>query len=105
MKSKLLVGSITIVVILIMLSFNSVVGYSSVRSTTGIESPLFKVRTNRAIGGESKILTSNYFGRGNTLPFPKRDDKAVMIQKVVDGIRTMDDKTFESFITSLINNA
>ncbi|UCF12919.1 MAG: hypothetical protein JSW06_01345 [Thermoplasmatales archaeon] len=66
---------------------------------------MFKVRTNRAIGEESKELTCKYVGIGNTLPFPERDDKAVMIQKVADRISKMDDNTFERFITYIINHA
>ena len=103
MNKKIIISSIIAVAILIGISFTSVVGYSSVRSTTGKESPLFNIRTNSAIGEESKILTSNYVGRGNTLHFPKRNDKAVMVQKVVDTIRKMDDKTLEKFISSLIS--
>ncbi len=104
MDRKILVGSIIAVAILVLVSFTSVVGYQSVESNMS-NSPLFNIRTSRAIGEESKILTSNYFGRGYTLPFPKRDDKAVMFQKVVDAIRKMDDETFQKFIATFINHA
>ncbi len=105
MDRKILVGSIIAVAILVLVSFTSVVGYSSVKSTTGKESPLFNIRTNRAIGKEDQVLTSNHVGKGNTLPFPKRDDKEILTQKAVDIIRMIDDKTFDKFIASIIASA
>ncbi|UCF13017.1 MAG: hypothetical protein JSW06_01860, partial [Thermoplasmatales archaeon] len=54
-------------------------------------------------GKESKDLNRRYVGKGNTLPFPERDDKTVLVQKVIDNIRRMDDKTFERFIASVID--
>lgn len=102
MKKKIFIGSIIAVIILVLVSFTSVVGYNSVESNVKA-SPLFKVRTNRAIGAESKGLTCRYVGKGNILPFPERDDKSVLTQKVVDSIRKMDDKTFERFIAYVID--
>jgi hypothetical protein len=103
MNKKILIGSIIAVVILVLVSFTGVVGYSSVKSNSGKVSPLFSVRTNRAIGEESKDLTCNYIRMGNILPFPKRDDRTVTIQKVIDSIRRMDDETFENFIAYIID--
>ncbi|UCF12237.1 MAG: hypothetical protein JSW06_09370 [Thermoplasmatales archaeon] len=106
MKKKILIGSIIAVVILILVSFAGVVGYQTTKSSTIVRaSPLFNIRTNRAIDEESKDLTCEYIGIGNTLPFPERDDKSVLTQKVVNRIRLMDDETLERFIAYLINNA
>ena len=104
MNKKILIGSIIVVVILILVSFTGVVGHRTTSSTIAKASPLFAVRSNRAIGEQSKVLTCNYIRKGNTLPFPKRDNRAVMVQKVVDSIRNMDDKSFEKFIAYIINN-
>ena len=104
MDRKILVGSIVAVAILVGVSFTSVVGYSSVKSNSGKESPLFKVRSDRAIGEESKILTSNYASKENTLPFPNLNDRSGSVNKIVNSIRIMDDKTYETFIISLISN-
>ena len=104
MKKKILIGSIIAVVILVLVSFTSVVGYNSVKSNVKT-SPLFKVRTNRAIGEESKDITCMFVGKGITLLFPKRDDKSVLTQKVVDRINRMDDKTFERFIKCIEDGA
>jgi len=47
MKKKIIVGSIIAVVILLLVSFTSVVGYQSVESDSKIVLPLFKVRNNQ----------------------------------------------------------
>ncbi|UCF12212.1 MAG: hypothetical protein JSW06_09245 [Thermoplasmatales archaeon] len=106
MKKKILIGSIGAVIILVLVSFTGVVGYQTTKSSTIAKaSPLFKVRTNRAIGEESKELTCDYFGKGSTLPFPERNKKVIIVQRVIDRIRLMDDKTFERFISNIINHA
>ena len=53
MNKKILIGSIIAVAILIGISFISVVGYNSVESNAKA-SPLFNIRTQRAIDGERK---------------------------------------------------
>ncbi len=103
MDIKILVGSIIAIVILVGVSFTSVVGYSIVKSTTGKESPLFDIRANRAIGEESKVLTGNYVGKGNALTITKKDGSEVLTRIIIDNIRMMDDKTFEKSIAFLID--
>lgn len=105
MKKKMIIGSIIAVVILVLVSFTGVVGYQTIQSSSIAKaSPLFKVRTNRAIGEDSKDITCKYIGKGYTLPFPERDDRALIVKKVIDRISKMDDETFERFIAYLINN-
>ncbi|UCF12879.1 MAG: hypothetical protein JSW06_01145 [Thermoplasmatales archaeon] len=106
MKKKILIGSIVPVVILVLVLFTGVVGYQTSKSSTIAKaSPLFKIRTNRAVDRENKVLNCRYVGKGNLLPFPKRDDKTVLVQKVIDRIRLVDDKTYEKFIANIINHA
>jgi len=103
MNKKIIIGSIIAVVILIGVSLTSVIGYSSVKSNSIAEtSPLFDIRTNRAIGEEKKELTCNYVGKENTLLFPKRDDRIVLTKKVIDTIGKMDDETFEKLLSYII---
>ena len=64
MNKKILLGSIIAAVILVLVSFTSVVGYSSVKSTSGKASPLFSIRTSRAIDEETKDFTCDYVGKG-----------------------------------------
>jgi hypothetical protein len=59
MNNKILTGSIIAVAILILVSFTSVVGYSSVESD-GKSSPLFNVRSSRAIDKNGKVFTTDY---------------------------------------------
>ncbi|UCF13417.1 MAG: hypothetical protein JSW06_03950 [Thermoplasmatales archaeon] len=103
MNKKILLCSIVSVVILILVSFTSVIGYRSIESDVKV-SPLFNIRSSKAIGKESKDLTSDYVGKGkeNILSIPKRDSETSRIQKIIDMICKMDDKTFNKFINSAI---
>ncbi len=102
MDRKIIVGSIITVAILVGVSFTSVVGYSSVKTISVKESPLFNIRTKGAIGEENKELTCNYVGKENTLLIPKRDDRIVLTKKVIDTIGKMDDETFEKLLSYII---
>jgi hypothetical protein len=104
-KKAIIGGSIGAVVLLVLCSLVNVVGYESVKSTEANESPLFSVRTKRAINQESKSsLTSDYLGKDfNTLLFPLRDNRTALIQKFINKIRTMDDDTFNRFIDYTVN--
>ena len=105
MNNKILIGSIIAVVILVLVSFTGVVGYQSVKSTSAINSPLFYVRSSRAIDEESKDIASDYVGKGeeSVLSIPKRDGRTALGQKFIDRISEMDDETSKQLITFLIN--
>jgi len=104
-KSPLIGVSVCAVVLLVVASLSNVVGYQTVKSTAVNDSPLFSVRTKRAInqvGGDT--LTFNYLGKGQySMPFPVIDNRTELIQKVIDRIRTMDDDTFNRFIDYAVN--
>ena len=58
MNKKILIGSIIAVVILVLVSFTGVVGYQTTKSSTiSKASPLFSVRSKRAIYEESEALS------------------------------------------------
>ena len=100
MNKKILLGSIVAVVILILVSFTGVVGYQTTKSSTIAKaSPLFTIRSSRAIDEESKDLTCDYVGKGNNvvIPFLTRT-RTKPIQKFMQRIRTMDDKRFDRFL-------
>ena len=105
MNSKSSICCIGLAVVIITTSFAAAVGFQTVKSNSAINSPLFVVRSKRAVDEENKVLTCKYVGKGITLPFPKWDDKTIMIQKVIDRISKMDDKTFEKFIVHIIDSA
>jgi len=94
MKKNILVGSIIAVAILMAVSFTSVVGYSSVASNSVMNSPLFHMRTSRAIGQQSKDIHRQYITKGSIVWFPAQDEKTIVTQEIVDRIRKMDEKTF-----------
>lgn len=102
MKKNIFVGSIIAVAILILVSFTSVIGYTTIKSDSISSSPLFNVRTNRAIGEQSTVIHRQYINKGISLWFPTQDEKTIVAQEIVDGIRRMDEQSFEKFITVVI---
>ena len=103
MNNKILIGSIIAVVILLLVSFTGVVGYQTTKSSTiARASPLFSIRTKRAIDEESKDLTCDYVGKGNTMSFPARNSRTALYQKVMDRISRMDDNVFNKFIELVV---
>jgi len=106
MNKKILIGSIIAVAILVLVSFTGVVGYQTTKSSTIAKaSPLFTVRSSRAIDEESKDFTCDYVGKGedNFLSIPKRDDKIVLVQRFIDIMSKKDDKTFKVYLYLIIN--
>jgi len=101
MEKRILIGSIIAVVLLVLVSFTSVVGYSSVKSDSKIESPLFGIRTNKAINNKQDAVTSDYIGKGKAINIllPKRNDKALLIEKFVNFIQRMDEKSFNKLLS------
>jgi len=95
MKKKILIGCIIAVALLTLVSFSSVVGYSSVKSDNKVLSPLFGIRTNRAINNKQDAIESDYIGKGkkNVIPLPIRDEKMILLQKVVNKISKMDEQS------------
>ena len=103
MKKKILIGSIIAVVILILMTFTSVVGFQSVKSNSKIHSPLFKIRSERVSNTAQKRFLSNYIGKEDdiTISFPTRDNKTSSILKIMNNIINMDDETFHRFIDKI----
>jgi hypothetical protein len=90
--------SLCAVVLLVLGSLSNVVGYQSVKSTVN-DSPLFNIRTQRATNQQTNSITSQYIGmgRGSPLQFQSRDSRIEQLNKVIDVISKMDDKTFTRF--------
>ena len=102
MNNKILMGSIIAVSLLIGVSFTSVVGYNSVDSDVKI-SPLFNIRSSRAINQCGKGFTTDYIGKGNTFWIPRYDSKNTLIQKFIESVCKMDEITFQRFLHFLTN--
>ncbi len=104
MNKKILIGSIIAIAILIGVSFTSVVGYRSVES--GVKaSPLFNIRTSRAIDENNQELSCEYVGKGEeiTLPLQVRDNRLVYLHKCIDRISKLHDKGKNKIINDIRN--
>ncbi len=105
MNKKILLGSIIAVVILVLVSFTSVVGYQTTKSSTiARASPLFSVRTQRAIDKDSRDIACNYVGKGEeiNIPLPTRNNRSELFDRCVDIIRKMDDKSYDRFVDLIL---
>ncbi|KYK24760.1 hypothetical protein AYK25_01655 [Thermoplasmatales archaeon SM1-50] len=98
------IGSLFVIALIILVTFTSVVGYQSVQPNgKNLSSPLFNIRTQRAIDKVSeRSITSEYLGKGKTLylftslksGFSSQLDKAIkfindnpgIIQKLLERI-------------------
>ena len=98
LKKKILIGSIIAITILIGVSFTSVVGYRSIAYDVKA-SPLFNIRSSRAIDEESEDLSCEYVGKGDdiNLLILNRKDKTALLQNFIERICKMDEKTFNKF--------
>jgi hypothetical protein len=102
MEQKLLLcGSILAVIVLILAGLSPVVSFNTAKSSA-VSSPLFRVRTNRAVEQEDNGLNCAYIGQGDTFLFPKRDSNIKQMQLVVERIQGMDDETFNRFLESIV---
>ena len=103
MKKKILIGSIIAIIILILVSFTGVVGYHTTKSNVRA-SPLFNIRTSRAIDEESKDITCDYVGKGEetSIHLSSRMKRTERVQKVISIIGKMDGKAFSKFIGRII---
>jgi len=103
MNNKILIGSVIAVSVLVGVSFTSVVGYRSVDSNVKA-SPLFNIRSSRAIDEEIKNFSYEYVGKGkkSILSIPKRENDSEIILHFIEVICKMDDTTFNRFIGRVI---
>jgi hypothetical protein len=106
MNTKILIGSIGAVAILILVSFTNVVGVQSTKSGSIYQSPLFSIRTQKAISENTQNkLTTDYLNKGeNTLAIPPCNRVNALLQKLIYKIRIMDDETFNRFKSSIISH-
>ena len=104
-KKILTIGSIISTIILVLVTFTSVVGFQAVESSGVRGSPLFSVRMNRTIQKDSNELTCDYIGKGSAMAvFPTRNNKISMIREVIERLLTMDDDEFNRFIHIVFNS-
>jgi hypothetical protein len=98
MKYKILIGVTIAICILVGVSFTSVVGYRSVEYDEKA-SPLFNIRTNKALNKNTNTLDSNYVGKNNEIfykfPDTRQDKDKKKIVSIIEIISLMNDNDFE----------
>jgi len=105
MNKKILIGSVIAVAILVLVSFTGVVGYQTTKSSTIAKaSPLFTVRSSRAIQKDSEDFTDNYLGKGKktNIYLPKSIDKIDKIETLINLLKKMDDKTIQILVPKIM---
>jgi hypothetical protein len=86
-------------------SFTGVVGYQTTQSSTIAKaSPLFTVRSSRAIDRDSEDFTCDYVRKGEeiTISLPTYNSRNKQLQKGIDVISKMDDTIFKGFLNLII---
>jgi hypothetical protein len=101
MKKKILIGSIIAVAIIVGVSLTSVVGYQSVESNFK-ESPLFNVRSGRAIEKESNDVTCDYVGKGKLTNFYVQEVDVKTKNILYNAFNGVSDTTFTRFANLII---
>ncbi len=106
MKTKILLGSIGAVVILVLASFTTVIGFQSSSSRQPENSPLFDYRTKKAIKATPETVLSNYVGRGSkfAVPLTPVNQKERIVIKFVESIIHMDDSSFDALVSDCVNH-
>jgi len=104
MNNKILaIGSIIACIIILLASLSPVVGYNTVHSSA-IDSPLFAVRTKRAIDQESDSLTCEYVGKNirNMIFLPRRSNQIEKLSRAIDAISKMNDESFNNIVGRIV---
>ncbi len=104
MNKNILIGSIITICILIGVSFTSVVGYNNVESNIK-NSPLFNIRSSRAIDEENQGLVCEYVGKGEeiTIPIPIliKFNKRILLKKTLERIIGIDANEFNYLLIQI----
>lgn len=98
-------ANIIAVIIILLVSFSNVVGYSVVNSHPLNESPLFCVRKQNVLHETDGLkIVSEYLGKGKNIPvmIRKGNDAFEKIQDVIWRIKLMDDDTFKKFVDTVV---
>ena len=107
---KIILGSIIAVVLITLTSITPVLGLQTNKTSSSVASPLFSIRTERAIRRESQnALTSNYIGKESRVRIPLTfHTRATISRNIIQRIKEIDDKTFDkllAYITQETHNS
>ena len=82
LNKKMLIISIAVIILIVLTSFTSVVGFKTPKTASIKISPLFSIRIERAIEQiKSKIITTEYIGKEKpaTIPFPTKNNTIIIV--------------------------
>jgi len=105
MKNKILLGSIAAVIVIVLASYTSVVGFQSTKLKHIRVSPVFDIRAKRAIEKESHTsFTCDYIGKESmhTLVIPSRNSNGQRAQKIIETIAKMNDHQIEELVNLIL---
>jgi hypothetical protein len=97
METRFVVGCTLVAAALVLVSFSSVVGFQTMQADAA--SPLFTIRSTRAVEKESARLDREYIGEDQqtSLQFPERDGRMDSIDLIIESVRRMDDASLRRF--------
>ena len=103
-KKPLIEVSLYVMVLLVLGSLSTVVGYQSDQSIVN-DSPLFSIRTKRAMNQQQNIITSQYLGREKSynLLLLSRPNETSIVYKIINVIQNMNDASFERFVKLVVD--
>jgi hypothetical protein len=101
---RYLVGILSCIII-ILAGLSPVIGYKNVVSSVK-DSPLFHLRTQRAIDKEQNIQRCTYLGKGKEVIFPvfRQHNKVLLHKEMMEALFNMNDKELYDFAKLVINN-
>ena len=106
LNTKIIIGSITAAILIILASLNPVIGNQDTTKDTTITSPLFRIRIERAVDAEKEnILQRRFIGMGedNKIAFTSQDLESEIFTQVMYKVCTMNDENFQKFVDLSIN--
>ncbi len=102
-KKTMILGTSSVIVLLIIGSLTNVIGYQSPRSTNPPDSPLFTIRIQTITQQPQKAIHSQFLGMGkeNLLPIPT-NKRVEQLKEILQIIQRMDNPTYEQFTKQCI---
>ena len=103
-NKKIIIGAVVVVVLILLTSFTSVAGERKTLSSLK-NSPLFHIRTEKAIEKENtQQIERQFLQKGTKIPitFLPKTSEEQLIEEIVKTISIMDDETFNKFVNLVI---
>lgn len=106
MNNKIMISCIGAIIVIVLTSFTSVVGFQIPKSTLIKDTPLFSIRSRRATNRPyTRVINAEYIGKRKSinLQFPSTST-LLLFQRAIDGIKQMNDITFNKFLDTATKN-